>query len=247
MAGSSSSARARGGDEGPVVSAERRVIRLAFDGPAGRLEGLLHVPPGPARFRAVVAHPHPLFGGTMDNKVAYRVARSLEDGGGIVLRFNFRGAGASEGEHDRGRGEQDDLRAAIARVLAATEGEGASPDVPLILAGFSFGSAMASRVACSGTPRVSGLLLIGCPVLSHAFEELTVRPAGMPVGFIQGERDEHGPVVALRELQARLVEPTRLVIVPAAGHFFDAHQPELASATSDLIAFLLAGSSDARD
>src|SRR5687767_7057538 len=96
----------------------RALARHTFLGPAGRMEGLLHVPTAAPRFAAVVSHPHPLRGGTMDNKVAYRVARALEDAGGLVLRFNFRGVGASEGRHDEGRGEQDDLLAALAEARA---------------------------------------------------------------------------------------------------------------------------------
>lgn len=207
----------------------RSVRPVAFEGPAGRLEGLLHRPEGEARFVATVAHPHPLFGGTMDNKVAYRVARALDDRGGVVLRFNFRGVRGSEGAHDSGRGEQDDLRAAVARVRAEAAG------LPLLLAGFSFGSVVSSRVACSADLEAAGLLLVGAPVITHRFPELSARPDGLPVACVQGEHDEHGPLAALREIWEPLAEPKRLVAVPGAGHFFDARQQELFDAVAALV------------
>src|ERR1035438_671817 len=107
-----------------------------LDGPAGRLEALLWTPAPPAasRFAAVVCHPHPLFGGTMHNKVVYQAAKSLSALGLPVLRFNFRGTGLSAGAHDRGAGEVDDVRAAL-QLLAAE-----FPTSQLLLAGFSFGS-----------------------------------------------------------------------------------------------------------
>src|SRR3989442_12409684 len=106
-----------------------------FTGPAGRIEAILKEPAGRVTGAAIVCHPHPLFGGTMHNKVVYRIARTFPDAGFAVLRFNFRGAGRSEGEHDYGRGEQDDLRAAIQFI------ESKYPGSEIWLAGFSFGSA----------------------------------------------------------------------------------------------------------
>src|SRR5215467_16377475 len=109
---------------------------LFLDGPAGQLEAILWTPTDDAEppLAAVVCHPHPLFGGTMHNKVVYQVAKSLDALELPVLRFNFRGAGLSAGEHDRGVGEQGDVRAAIDFLAAGF------PAVPLLLAGFSFGS-----------------------------------------------------------------------------------------------------------
>src|SRR5712664_809024 len=131
-------------------------------GPAGRLEALLwDVPERDEIARpplaAVVCHPHPLFGGTMHNKVVYQVAKTLHRFGLPVLRFNFRGAGLSEGTHDEGRGEQDDVSAAL-DFLAAEY-----PGAPLLLAGFSFGSWVGLRVGCSDT-RVSELIGLEIPV-----------------------------------------------------------------------------------
>src|SRR5437763_16604652 len=113
---------------------------LFLDGPAGRLEAILWKRAGPPRLTALVCHPHPLLGGTMHNKVVYQAAKSLDALGVPVLRFNFRGAGTSNGTHDRGRGEQGDVKAALDYL--ATEFQ----DVPLILAGFSFGSWVGLRV-----------------------------------------------------------------------------------------------------
>src|SRR5260370_5762267 len=117
-----------------------------LEGPAGRLESILWPPSGPARQRsplaAVVCHPHPLFGGTMHNKVVYQTAKSLDALGLPVLRFNFRGAGLSTGEHDHGIGEKGDVRAAVD--FLGTE----FPGVPVLLAGFSFGASVGLLVCC---------------------------------------------------------------------------------------------------
>ena len=221
------------------MTATRAITRVEFDGPAGALEGLLHVPAGAPRLLAVVAHPHPLFGGTMDNKVTYRVACALEGAPGIVLRFNFRGVRGSAGAHDRGRGEQDDLRAAMARVSAEAALLVADANsLPIVLAGFSFGSVVSSRVACAGQPGVSGLLLVGAPVLSHGFEELASRPARLRVACVQGGRDEHGPEERLRAIWETVGGAGRLVLIPTAGHFFDDEQRELGEAVSSLTEFL---------
>ena len=115
-----------------------RTRRIELRGPAGVLEALLDSPgpEAPLRGTAVIAHPHPLFGGTMENKVVQTMARAFVQSGWTAVRFNFRGVGASQGQHDEGRGEVDDMLAVVS--LAAPEG-------PLALAGFSFGSHVASR------------------------------------------------------------------------------------------------------
>ena len=131
---------------------------LFITGPAGRLEALLWtVPVTDPPLVAVVCHPHPLFGGTMHNKVVYQAAKALHLRGIPVLRFNFRGAGLSEGVHDRGKGEQDDVRAALDYLGAEF------PQTPILLAGFSFGSMVGLRVGC-GDQRVSDLIGLGIPV-----------------------------------------------------------------------------------
>ena len=122
----------------------RRIESLFVPGPAGRLEALLEEPENAEPSEAcLVCHPHPLFGGTMHNKVVYRTARGLRRSGSVVLRFNFRGVNLSEGVHDQGHGEVEDARAAL-RVLRERY-----PDLPYALAGFSFGSRVALRLGCS--------------------------------------------------------------------------------------------------
>src|SRR5437016_10349619 len=136
-------------------------------GPAGRLEAILWTPSAATRppLAAVVCHPHPLFGGTMHNKVVYQVAKSLDVLGIPVLRFNFRGAGLSEGKHDRGRGEQDDVRTALE--FLADE----FPETPLLVAGFSFGCWVGLRAGCEDA-RVEKLIGIGAPVNNSDFSYL---------------------------------------------------------------------------
>src|SRR5690349_19464181 len=121
------------------------ITPVELAGPAGRLEAILKLPGGVPRLAAVVAHPHPLYGGTMHNKVVYATARRLEAHGAAVLRFNFRGAGASEGEHDQGRGERRDMAAALAEV------RGRFPRLLLVAAGYSFGSYVALATGADGS------------------------------------------------------------------------------------------------
>src|SRR5215216_2290537 len=114
-----------------------------FEGPAGPIEAILKEPLTPVTRVAIVCHPHPLFGGTMHNKVVYRIAKAFENAGFAVLRFNFRGAGRSQGKHDQGRGEQEDLRASIKFMEEKYTG------AEVWLAGFSFGAAVMLRAACA--------------------------------------------------------------------------------------------------
>src|SRR5215210_1850518 len=136
-----------------------------FDGPAGRIEAILKEPASAVTRVCVVCHPHPLFGGTMHNKVVYRIARGFEKAGFAVLRFNFRGAGRSEGAHDYGRGEQDDLRAAIEFM------EKKYPNAEAWIAGFSFGAAVMLRSACGDT-QVKAIVAAGTPVSKYDFAYL---------------------------------------------------------------------------
>jgi alpha/beta superfamily hydrolase len=138
-----------------------------LDGPAGKLEAVLWTPADGAapRFAAVVCHPHPLFGGTLHNKVVYQAAKALDSRGGAVLRFNFRGTGLSEGAHDRGRGERDDVHAAV-EFLA-----GRFSQMPLVVAGFSFGCWVGLRVGCEDA-RVERVIGIGAPVNDCDFSYL---------------------------------------------------------------------------
>jgi hypothetical protein len=184
---------------------------LFLDGPAGRLEAILWKPATQARLAALVCHPHPLFGGTMHNKVVYQAAKSLDALGVPVLRFNFRGAGLSGGTHDKGRGEQGDVKAALDFLGAEFSG------IPLLLAGFSFGSWVGFRVGCVDQ-RVQDLIGLGTPVNSSDFSYL--RNCDKPKLFVHGVNDEHGDVARLESLVESLPGENRLVAVAGAAHFF---------------------------
>ena len=184
-----------------------------LNGPSGQLEAILWTPTRSAtpRLAAVVCHPHPLFGGTLHNKVVYQAAKSLDALGMPVLRFNFRGAGRSAGAHDRGLGEQGDVQAAV-EFLA-----GEFPDTPLLLAGFSFGSWVGLRVGCADS-RVTELIGLGIPVNSSDFTYLL--SCNKPKLFVQGANDEHGAQHKAEELVAALPGENQLVFISDADHFF---------------------------
>lgn len=186
-----------------------------LEGPAGRLEAILWTPSAPARHRpplvTVVCHPHPLFGGTMHNKVVYQTAKSLDALGLPVLRFNFRGAGLSAGEHDRGAGEQQDVRVAVEFLAARFVG------VPVLVAGFSFGAWVGLRVGCTH-PRVSHLIGLGIPVNSTDFSFLN--RCHKSKLFVHGSNDEHGAIDTVKSLVRSLPGETHLVVVEGADHFF---------------------------
>jgi len=193
--------------------------RVFLPGSAGRLEALLWtaVTADPS-FVAIVCHPHPLFGGTMHNKVVYQTARALQRRGAAVLRFNFRGVGQSEGEHDYGIGEQDDVRAALNYLAREYPGK------PILLAGFSFGSWVGLRVGCEDD-RVSCLIALGLPVNHHDASYL--RGCRKPKLFIQGGNDPFGSRENLEALFASVPEPKRLVFIEGADHFFLGHLDEI--------------------
>jgi len=186
---------------------------LFLDGPAGRLEAILWTPASGERtgLAALVCHPHPLFGGTMHNKVVYQAAKTLDALGLPVLRFNFRGAGLSAGQHDNGRGELDDVRAAL-DFLA-----GEFAQVPLLVAGFSFGCWMGLAAGCADA-RVTELIGLGTPVNRTDFSFL--RKCAKPKLFVHGANDEHGDVAKLEELVGSLPGENQLVVVAGAEHFF---------------------------
>jgi alpha/beta superfamily hydrolase len=197
----------------------------AMDIPAahGLLEGLLRLPDDveSARMAALVCHPHPQFGGTMHNKVVFRVAQALGELGMPVLRFNFRGVGRSTGQFDEGRGEADDVRAALDALSRRF------PDLPLCLAGFSFGAWVSLPVGCADE-RVRQIVGVGVPVALLAADVLA--GCGKPKLVVQGELDQYGPLPKLREWFARLPEPKALTVVPGADHFFTEQQGELRDA-----------------
>lgn len=201
-----------------------------LSGPAGRIETILWStsdegaaarPP----LAALVCHPHPLFGGTMHNKVVYQTAKTIHRFGLPVVRFNFRGVGLSEGTHDKGLGEERDVLAVI-DFLAAEY-----PGVPLLLAGFSFGSWVGLRAGC-GDPRVTELIGLGLPVGdldSRSFSYLD--RCDKPKLLVSGEFDRFGPPDKLRvmfeQFAPHVQENTRVAIVAGGDHFFTGHLPEL--------------------
>jgi alpha/beta superfamily hydrolase len=178
-------------------------------GPAGRLEALYRDLQDPAGI-AIICHPLPTGGGTLHNKVVFRAARGLENANVATLRFNFRGVGASTGKFEGGEGEQDD-------VLAAVEwARRTHPGKKLIVGGFSFGSWVASRVACELTD-VSGIFLIGTPVNKYDFGYL--RFCEKPLLFLHGSEDEHGDIDKVEKL-VQNVRNAETVFVTGADHFF---------------------------
>jgi len=180
-------------------------------GPAGRLEALLNAGQPDAPYAALVCHPHPLGGGTMHNKVVYHTAKAFQSLGLPVLRFNFRGTGLSEGEHDHGRGEQDDVRAA----LDWLQNEFSRP---ILFAGFSFGSFVGLRVCC-GDARGRGLGGLGLP--GHAdYSYEFLRECPQPKLFISGTRDQYGPQEQVTAVIANAKPPAELVWIEDADHFF---------------------------
>jgi alpha/beta superfamily hydrolase len=198
---------------------------LTIAGPAGQLEAVLnqgapHVNSGP-RFAALVCHPHPLFGGNLHNKVVYHAMKVLNDAawglGWPVLRFNFRGTGLSEGTHN-GVAETGDVLAGIDWLQREFR-------LPLIVAGVSFGAAMALR-ACylSGATRrdVPALIALGLPTTASgpAYQYSFLQNLTTPKLFLSGDRDQFAPVEQLTQVAASAAEPKRLILIPGADHFF---------------------------
>jgi alpha/beta superfamily hydrolase len=177
-------------------------------GPAGRIECAVDAPDGPQRGAALVAHPHPLYGGTLDNKVAQTLARTFVDLGYETWRPNFRGVGETEGKHDEGRGEVDDLEIVFNQIKSK----------PIVLAGFSFGAAMQARLA----QRVASerIVLVGVAVVNIQVPPV---PAGTLV--IHGELDTTIPLAAV--LDWARPQDLEVAVVPGADHFFHRKLQEL--------------------
>ncbi|HZD95368.1 MAG TPA: alpha/beta fold hydrolase [Candidatus Sulfotelmatobacter sp.] len=193
-------------------------------GPAGRLEALLNEGAPDASHTALVCHPHPLYGGTMHNKVVYHAMKALSGFGFPVLRFNFRGAGLSDGEHDKGQGEQADVRAALDWLESEYQ-------LPIIFCGFSFGAATGMRVACSDK-RVMGLISLGTPVSAEGrvYTYHYIQSCSLPKLFVSGAQDQYGPEENIRKVVDLAPEPRELVVIEGAGHFFEGHLPEMQAA-----------------
>ena len=181
--------------------------RLSVPGPAGALECVVDSPADALRGVAVICHPHPQHGGTMDNKVVQTLARSFLQLGYRTVRFNFRGVGASQGAWDDGRGEVDDALSVVAELR--------KPDLPLVLAGFSFGGYVAAQAACVLPAGVAAtrLVLVGP---STQVQQLPVVPADTLV--IHGEQDDVVPLAAT--LAWARPQSLPVVVIPGGGHFF---------------------------
>jgi len=190
----------------------RRIESYLLDGAAGKIEAILEEPEdAPIREACLVCHPHPLYGGTMHNKVVYRMARGLRRSGSSVLRFNFRGVGRSEGAHDHGAGELEDAGQLMEWLRARY------PDRPYSVAGFSFGSRIALRLGCS-LPRTSRAIAVGFPTSKGEFEYL--KTCQTRKFFVQSTDDEHGPKAELEALYAGFAEPKQIHWIAAQDHFF---------------------------
>jgi len=194
------------------------------------LEALLNAGAEDATHAALVCHPHPMFGGTLHNKVVFHAMKALNSFGFPVLRFNFRGAGLSQGEHDHGQGEVDDVRTALDWIDAEFH-------LPLVFAGFSFGAAVGLRAACPDA-RVKAMIGLGTPVVPVAADTESPRTytyeclqdCGKPKLFVSGARDQFGPRAKLEALVASLPEPKKLVLIEGADHFFEGRLRELREA-----------------
>ena len=196
----------------PLVSHVRTIEDLY--GPAGRLETILNSGRADAAYAALVCHPHPKGGGTMHNKVVYHAMKAFSSIGLPVVRFNFRGTGLSEGEHDEGRGERED-------VLAVLDWMEQNLKLPILFAGFSFGSNVGLR-ACCGDARVRGLIGLGVPVHAEGRDYrygFLTKCAG-PKLFISGDHDQFGPRKMVEEILGQAAEPKEIHWVAGADHFF---------------------------
>ncbi|HKY33807.1 MAG TPA: alpha/beta family hydrolase [Candidatus Polarisedimenticolia bacterium] len=196
-------------------------------GPSGRLEAQLKIPSSrePAGV-ALVCHPHPLFGGTMHNKVVHAAAEAMAGEGLPVLRFNFRGVGLSEGKHSGGAGEVQDALAALALL------EARFPGLPVVVAGYSFGASVGMRAGC-GAASVAALIGIGVPVTLDRFDFLS--GCAKPITLIQGENDPFGPLPLVMAVAATAAGGSRVVPVPGAAHNFMGRLDELARRVAEAV------------
>lgn len=192
--------------------------KLWIPGPAGRLEAALRVS-CPARAAAVVAHPHPLHGGTLHNPVVFHADRELFRAGFTTLRFNFRGVGESEGAHDEGRGETEDLGAAASWLRGVALG------LPVFLVGYSFGSICALRHALADRS-VAAVIAIGLPVRTDHLPDLT--GFSRPLAVVQGERDEFGTPAEVESWLRSAGQGSKVFVLPGCFHLFPGRAREAA-------------------
>jgi alpha/beta superfamily hydrolase len=205
-----------------VLASNSAIKSLFLDGPAGRLEALLNLGAENASHAALVCHPHPVYGGTLHNKVVFHTMKALNSFGFPVLRFNFRGAGLSEGEHAHGEGELDDVRVALDWLEREYR-------QPIVFAGFSFGAAVGLRAACPDAC-VRALISLGTPVApidDRRYDFDFLAACTKPKLFVSGSRDQFAPRPQLERMFASVPEPKKLVFIEAADHFFEGRLREL--------------------
>jgi uncharacterized protein len=202
---------------------EHSTIRSLFlSGPSGRLEALLNQGTDQAPYAALVCHPHPLYGGTLHNKVVFHTMKALHHFGLPVLRFNFRGTGLSQGQHANGVGEVADVEVALDWLADEFH-------LPLILAGFSFGAVVGLRAACRDA-RLKAVIGLGLPVVpadGDSYDLRFLESCAMPKLFVSGARDQFGPIARLDALLRLIPEPKKLVVIAGADHFFAGRLQEL--------------------
>jgi alpha/beta superfamily hydrolase len=199
--------------------------RLFIEGPAGALEAVVEEPAAAGSSYAVVCHPHPLYGGTMDNKVVTTVARALNDAGMPTVRFNFRGVGASAGAYGEGVGETADADAVASWGAKRWAGQG------LVLAGFSFGAYVMLRLAQQRVPRY---LVAVAPAL-ELFDAFGMAAPRCPWLVVQGDADDVVDPAKIINWVSGLDPKPRLVVLPGAGHLFHGRLRELRDAVVDAI------------
>jgi alpha/beta superfamily hydrolase len=207
----------------PDASSAIRSFFLA--GPAGQLEALLNSGATDAKYAAVVCHPHPVYGGTLHNKVVFHAMKALNNLDMPVLRFNFRGAGLSDGEHDQGAGEIDDVRVALDWLDQEYH-------LPIVFAGFSFGAAVGLRAAVPDA-RVPALISLGTPISpvdNRSYDYDLLVSCTKPKLFVSGSRDQFASPASLQGLVQSLADPKKLVIIEAGDHFFEGRLREMREA-----------------
>ena len=197
-----------------------QISSVTYSGPAGTLEALIASPAGTPVGTAVIAHPHPQFGGTMTNKVVHTIARACAHSGWQAVRFNFRGVGASQGDYDAGRGEAEDMLAVVEQAAPA--------DAPLLLAGFSFGAFVTTHViaALAGTRPPAKIVLVG-PGVGH-FDALPIaEDLHARTLVVHGEQDDTVPLADVMDWARPQALP--ITVVPGGEHFFHGRLPLLKS------------------
>ncbi len=218
--------------EQPVSQPASTINSLLIPGPAGELEAMLNSGVANATHSALVCHPHPLYGGTMHNKVVYHAMKALNGFGFPVLRFNFRGTGRSTGVHD-GQAESED-------VLAALDWLDREFHLPIVFAGFSFGAAVGLRACCSDS-RATALISLGTPVAAEGrvYAYRFLQECRKPKLFVSGAQDQFGPRAEIERVVGNAADPKELVWVENADHFFEGKLKEMRAAIEQWVADLL--------